>query len=269
MKLAFSTLGCPGWSWDEIYATAKDLGMAGIEIRGIENEMFAPKTKPFCKEHVAKTVEKLRHSGMEIPMLTTGAELGLAGRQKEAVKEAEAYINLASEIACPYIRVLITKNPQPETADRALFIDAYKHLCDYAKEKNVTPLVETNGIFANTKELAETLYRVGSSNSGVLWDIHHPYRFFGETPAQTYQNLGGKIKYIHVKDSASVDGAVQYRMMGYGDVPIFDSLKILKENGYTGFVSFEWLKRWNKELQEPGIVFSHFASYMRYLLNQI
>ena len=235
MKLAFSTLGCPGWSWDEIYATAKDLGMAG----------------------------------MEIPMLTTGAELGLAERQKEAVKEAEAYINLASEISCPYIRVLITKNPQPESADRSLFIDAYKYLCDYAKEKNVTPLVETNGVFANTKELAETLYRVGSSNSGVLWDIHHPYRFFGETPAQTYQNLGGKIKYIHVKDSANVDGDVQYRMMGYGDVPIFDSLKILKENGYTGFVSFEWLKRWNKELQEPGIVFSHFASYMRYLFNQI
>ena len=164
---------------------------------------------------------------------------------------------------------MITKNPQPEPADSSLFIDAYKYLCDYAKEKNVTPLVETNGIFANTKELAEILYRVGSPNSGVLWDIHHPYRFFGESPAQTYQNLGNKIKYIHVKDSASVDGKVQYRMMGYGDVPIFDSLRILKENGYTGFVSFEWLKRWNKELQEPGIVFSHFASYMRYLLNQI
>ena len=56
MKLAFSTLGCPGWSWDEIYATAKDLGMAGIEIRGIENEMFAPKTKPFRKENIAQTV---------------------------------------------------------------------------------------------------------------------------------------------------------------------------------------------------------------------
>ncbi len=58
-------------------------------------------------------------------------------------------------------------------------------------------------------------------------------------------------------------------MMGYGNVPIFDSLKILKENGYDGFVSFEWLKRWNNELQEPGIVFSHYASYMRYLINQI
>ena len=42
MKLAFSTLGCPNWPWREIYAAAKDLQVDGIEIRGIENEMYAP-----------------------------------------------------------------------------------------------------------------------------------------------------------------------------------------------------------------------------------
>lgn len=40
MKLSLSTLGCPGWSWNEIFATAKDLGMNGIEVRGVANEMF-------------------------------------------------------------------------------------------------------------------------------------------------------------------------------------------------------------------------------------
>ena len=35
MKLSLSTLGCPGWSWNEIFATAKDLGMNGIEVRGV------------------------------------------------------------------------------------------------------------------------------------------------------------------------------------------------------------------------------------------
>ena len=61
------------------------------------------------------------------------------------------------------------------------------------------------------------------------------------------------------------NGKLQYRMMGYGDVPVFDALKLLDENGYTGFVSLEWLKRWCPDLQEPGIVFAHFASYMNYL----
>ena len=47
MKLSLSTLGCPGWSWNEIFATAKDLGMNGIEVRGVANEMFAPAISVF------------------------------------------------------------------------------------------------------------------------------------------------------------------------------------------------------------------------------
>ena len=34
MKLAFSTLGCPDFSWSEIYTMAKDFGYSGIEMRG-------------------------------------------------------------------------------------------------------------------------------------------------------------------------------------------------------------------------------------------
>ena len=41
MKLAFSTLGCPDFSWNDIYSMAKDLGFDGIEIRGLGNEIFA------------------------------------------------------------------------------------------------------------------------------------------------------------------------------------------------------------------------------------
>ena len=58
-------------------------------------------------------------------------------------------------------------------------------------------------------------------------------------------------------------------MMGYGDVPVFDALKILKTASYSGFITLEWVKRWNKELQEPGIVFYHYVSYMNYLMEQI
>lgn len=43
MKFAFSTLGCPNWSWNEIFATAKDMKIDGIEIRGVGSEMYAPR----------------------------------------------------------------------------------------------------------------------------------------------------------------------------------------------------------------------------------
>ena len=34
MRISFSTLGCPDFSWVDIYTMAKDFKFDGIEIRG-------------------------------------------------------------------------------------------------------------------------------------------------------------------------------------------------------------------------------------------
>lgn len=54
MKLGFSTIGCPEWDWAEILGTAKDMGIDGIEIRGVEDELDPMKITIFDKEHLAK-----------------------------------------------------------------------------------------------------------------------------------------------------------------------------------------------------------------------
>ena len=36
MKISFSTLACPDFSWTDIYTMAKDLGFGGIEIHGLD-----------------------------------------------------------------------------------------------------------------------------------------------------------------------------------------------------------------------------------------
>ena len=41
MKLSFSTLACPDFSWTEIYSMAKDFGLDGIEVRGLGKELSA------------------------------------------------------------------------------------------------------------------------------------------------------------------------------------------------------------------------------------
>ena len=50
------------------------------------------------------------------------------------------------------------------------------------KKNNVTLLVETNGVYANTARLRELLNQIESDNIGALWDLHHPYRYAGESP---------------------------------------------------------------------------------------
>lgn len=269
-KLAFSTLGCPGWSWEEIYATCKDLGINGIEIRGIESEIYAPNCKPFREENIEKTLDTLKKLDIEIPMLTSAAYLFNKEKEEEALSEAKAYIDLAQRIRTPYIRVLGDKDGAPgEERDLDFVKTQYQKVCDYAADKNVMPLIETNGVLAETNVMAEFIKAVDRPNTGILWDIHHPFRYFKETPETTLNHLDGYIKYVHIKDSVMENGKVSYRMLGYGDVPVLDCLKQLNKNGFEGYVSLEWLKRWCPELQEPGVVFSHYINYMSYLIRQI
>ncbi len=270
MKLAFSTLGCPGWTFEEIFSTAKDLGLDGIEIRGIGGELFAPKAKPFLPEHLGETKQKFQSSDMSIPMLSSGAFIGIASNVQASVGEAKAYLDLAYKLGTPYVRVMITPVPQP-TDDASLDTAraAYEGLCAYGQDKGVTPLIETNGPLAASAVMKEFMAGIESENKGVLWDIHHPFRYFNERPEDTYAQIGEYVRYLHVKDSVMADDAVQYRMMGYGDIPVLDTLKVLHKNGFDGFVSLEWVKRWCPDLQEPGIVFSHFTSYMGYLIRQL
>ena len=110
MKLAFSTLGCPGWSWEEVYATAKDLGLSGIEIRGLGDTMFAPQAKAFLPENRQATMEKLQKGNMQISCLTSGACLGVDSPM-ENFEEAKAYIDLAAAMGVPAVRVMGARFP--------------------------------------------------------------------------------------------------------------------------------------------------------------
>ncbi|HZJ77893.1 MAG TPA: sugar phosphate isomerase/epimerase family protein [Clostridia bacterium] len=269
MKLSFSTLGCPRWTLSEITTTAKDLGLDGIEIRGVGNEMYAPDIEDFSNKNLDSTVQKLSKIGLEIPMLTSGAILADKQKAQDSFVEACAYVNLAGKIGVKYIRVMATGDPQVTDGDFELGSKLYGLLCDYASLFDVTPLIETNGALSSSKEILKFIENSGSKNTGILWDIHHTVCYGKESPEKTVKLLGNAIKHVHVKDSALIDGKIEYKMMGHGNIPITDSLLALKSEGYDGFVSLEWVKRWKPDLQEPGIVFAHFKSYMDTLLSNI
>jgi sugar phosphate isomerase/epimerase len=71
------------------------------------------------------------------------------------------------------------------------------------------------------------------------------------------------ICHVHIKDSIEKDGKIIYKMLGYGDVPVVEALHLLKEGGYKGHLSLEWVKRWLSDLEEPGIVFLHFINRVK------
>ena len=264
MKLAFSTLACPNISWQEICSMAKDIGFDGIEIRGVGEELFKSNLLPFKNNDLKTTIEKLKKLKLSIPCFSTDCCLKYPERKSENKNKIVKYINLAKQFDTPYIRILADRDVMPEgEIDDDFIIEQLKELAPIAAESNITLLIETNGVYADTARLRKLLERTANDSVAVLWDMHHTFRVAGESPEKTVQNLGAYIKYIHLKDSVKENDKISYRLMGEGDLPVDDMMRALASINYEGYISLEWVKRWTMDLEEAGIVFPDFVNYMK------
>lgn len=264
MKLAFSTLGCPKLDFDETLAIAKDMGYDGVEIRGVGKVMDAPDIAQFAPQNIAATKARLKGLGLAVPIFTSACYLHLRENWDQTLALAKRYADVAAAMDVPYIRVLGDRDPQPDgMVDDELVRTRLAEVADYAAPLGVTVLLETNGDLANSVRLARLLENTARKNVGVIWDIHHPYRFFNESPEYTYSLIGEYVRHVHIKDSEKAGEGFHYEMPGYGDVPLKKAVETLLAHGYDGYFSLEWVKRWDKTLEEPGIVFANYVNYMK------
>lgn len=267
MKLSFSTLGCPRWTFQDIVATAYDLGYEGIEVRGIGKDISVPSVPQFGESQLDATRKQLDQLGLRVCCLASDCCLHIASRREEVAREARAYIDLAARLGTPYVRVMGADAVPHVTGevDDALVLSALRDMLPYAAQKNVTLIFETHGVWADSARLARLLAAADSRYVGALWDIHHPFRFFGETPERTIGNLAPYIRHVHVKDARLEQGRSRYVMLGTGELPVLDALSRLAKLGYEGYYSLEWMKRWDDTLEDPGIAFAHYVNFMRSL----
>lgn len=268
MKYAFSTISWTGFTWKEAIAMSKDLGFSGIEVRGLENNVYAVEAHPFSTQQIMKTAEQLANLHLEISCFSSACNLNDTSKTKETITQLKAYIDLASKMGTSFVRLLSDDSLAPdEKYNDDAVISVIEQILPYAEKKHITLLLETIGIYCDTDRLRRVLEHFASDNLAALWDIHHPYRFYNESPEKTVQNLGAYIKYIHMKDSVINKGQVEYRLMGEGDLPIEDIMQALKSINYDGYISYEWIMSWSSDLDDPGIVFPHFMNYITSINN--
>jgi len=266
MKLAFSTLSCPNWTFNSIKSAAIDLGYDGIEIRGIESDLFVPNITEFSGINGKKTVKELRKKGIDVPILSSACYLFDQNHPNMMMQEGIDYIDCASTSNIDFVRVLCDKDPHASDIDFEYTIMNLINLATYAQDMNVTLLVETNGYFADSKKMLKLLERVEDLPVMALWDIHHTWRYHKEAPVDTLKTIGEYIQFVHVKDSLNIDGKNTYKLVGEGDVPIKQAIEALKEFGYEGYLSLEWVKRWNTNIEEPWVVLPQYLQYMKELI---
>ena len=263
MKLSFSTNGWDEFCWQDFYSMAKDLGFMGIEVHNVSNDMFEGRNAPFSREALPDTVRKLRELGLTVPCLDALCDIADSDKLTENCIDTEEHIYIASRLGTPYIRIYASKQDgkMSEQEDDAV-VEYLQKMLPVAEKAGVELLIETVGIYADTSRLCDILNYFASDYLGALWDMHHPYRYFGESAEKTVQNLGAYIKHVHIKDSIVKDGETQYKLMGEGDVPVHDMMLALRSVNYDGFISFEWMPCWMEELADSAIVFPHFLNYM-------
>ncbi len=260
MKTSFTTLGSPEWGWEKTLEQAKAMGFDGIELRGVEGEMDLPKAAPFVPEKLAATKERLADMNLAICCLGTSCRFDTEEQVAENIDLGRRHIDLAAELGSPFIRVFGDRIPSPDL--RSKIVDqvagALVQLAEYAKGTGVTVLQETHGDFSRSQDILEVMELVNRSEVRILWDIHHPYRFFGEEPQDTWDRIGRFVAHTHWKDSVGTKDSFRYCRLGEGSVPIHTFLKLLKDSGYDGWLSLEWEKKWHPELEEPEHVYPHY-----------
>jgi sugar phosphate isomerase/epimerase len=70
MKLAFTTLGCPGWDMDIIVSKAVEYGFDGVDFRGYLGELKIFKFTEFTSR-AEETARKLADANLEVPCFSS------------------------------------------------------------------------------------------------------------------------------------------------------------------------------------------------------
>jgi sugar phosphate isomerase/epimerase len=266
-RLAFSTLGCPGWSWTHILQNADRLGYRGLELRGVAGEMDLPKVPEFQGTRLAGTRKDLAALGIEITNLGASAamhEKDPAARERH-FDEGRRFIDLAQALGVPYVRMFGDRIPAGEAKDDVMkrVVEGFGLMTAHAKGAGVTVIIESHGDFTRSEDLEAILTRVASPQFALLWDAHHTFAAGKEQPADTYGKLGRWVRHTHLKDSRPQGAERRYVLVGTGDVPVKEQVKVLVAAGYTGYYCLEWEKKWHPEIEDPEVAFPHYAKIMR------
>lgn len=267
LLLSFSTLGCPDWSFKKIIEFAAQHEYSGIELRGIQRELELTKCNEFSNaQNISDTIAMMREKKLRFVDLGTSTNLHIADgvERKKSLDEARRFIDLAQKINCPNVRVFpnIFPKEQDKNATINLMIKGLLELGDHAKGSNVSVLMETHGDLVNSDDIEKIMCSAQHTNVGLVWDVANMWTVTKEPPPQVYKKLKKYIRHVHVKDASMVNDKPQYRLLGQGEVPVFEAIDVLSKGGYKGYYSFEWEKLWHPEIADPEIALADYCKVM-------
>jgi hydroxypyruvate isomerase len=206
------------------------------------------------KDRNTKQINELcRAHDLKIASFSGDQEFSMidGGQREDYISFVEASIKTAQFLNCDHL--VIHSNALGENG---VVIDPYLHVSDVRKNEvmfdvlkslaviaeaaNITLLLEAlntvvdhpGNFLMSTKDAAEFIRVVNSSNIKILYDIYH-MQIMEDNLIDTLKSYIDAIGYIHVAD---VPGRHE---PGTGEINFTNVMTVLKELDYDGFVGFE------------------------------
>jgi sugar phosphate isomerase/epimerase len=262
--LAFSTLGCPAWTFEHAAAQAAQHGYQALEVRLYNADIIPADLSQSERVSIRRVLAQNK-----IGIIGLGASTRFAfadGAERQAnVDQLVQYLELAADLEVPLVRTFGSPGQITISMSDAInyVADALNTVAPRAERLGVTVALETHDAFCKGADVAAVLAQVDSERVGAIWDVHHPFRM-GEDIETTWRVLSPRVKHVHIKDGVRrPDGSWQLVLLGKGEVPCRAIVELLHREDYQGYIAAEWEKKWHPEIEEPEIALPQHAQVLR------
>lgn len=271
-RLAFSTLGSPEWSFERTVQQAGQMGFAAMEVRGIEGELRVDALAPFQPDGQVQTKRLLADVGVRICSVGTSATFDRPDRFDASIEEGNAALAVCHRMGIPAIRVFGDKHPEDAEDPKVwtqIIVEGLKRLCDEAEALGGLQVwLEVHGHVNTVEALEQVLRQVGQRPAfGLIWDIQHSFRAVGNDFLPFYRVIQPYIRHLHIKDAIRTAQGLELVLPGEGEIDIPGIVHQVLRDGYQGYFSFEWEKRWHPGLADPETAFPAYVAYMQSIVS--
>ena len=257
--LAFSTLGCPGASVEEICALAQHSGWRGVELR-VSGEESVHIGLDADRRASVRSVFEL--AGVPVVCLASYVRLGKPDiSDDDCAADLLAHLQLARDLGAAGVRVFPGAGESTAVAD-ARMVRRLLMVADAFAAANVAVLLETHDSHRGAADVARVLAQLDHPAVAAIWDILHTW-LAGETPEFSCERLASRLHHVQLKNVASRTDLTPTRLSS-GILPVSDVLAALDSIGYQGWLSLEWERRWHPAAEPLPVALDDARAWLQY-----
>ncbi len=253
--LGFSSMGCPEATLEEVLSLAEAFRLQYVELRSLGDTIDLP---TYLGDATAPAQGRPK-----VRLLAT--PLCIFKTSPEAVLEFHRFAELAKRFRTPYLRVFANGGSVlGAPLDEATLIRGAAVIEDlraYLRKSGCTAeiVVETHDALSSA-ERCLALNAHLKEPAKILWDSFHTWNLGGESPRETWNQIGHWVIQVHHHDCAQVPGADETGFVpsGTGKYPCQDLRVLLDEVAFSGGLTLEWEKLWHPELPHVRDVLGDF-----------